>query len=436
MAERALTPAEVKALGLDKAERELSDDEVKALGLDAPAAPKKVPSPTGWVDPAKAGGLGDLDAIQRDQERQGEAMWGALSAGAHGLGGVESQLNGLAAAAGKDFKTSAGGAPATFDDLLSTYRAERNRIEGAQKENLKRFPAAPVVGAVLAGGVGQAPTALGRVGLSGLQGAAYGFGSSKGDLTKGEVGPVLKDAGKGLGFGVAGGVAGEGLNAGAGVLGDKLGKVIQSGDNAAALAAQKTFNSARGAFGGDVSAGSNQLKLLSDALLNPNADPALRRAAEGFLASPEGSTLLNQVLRSNIGRAEGQTARIAASQAAMGEAANGLAPEAVQAASAARRNDPSALLRRLREVLPKVVLPAAGAWLGGPEGAAAGALGAAVLGRSGTTVRNMMTDPYVASRVLGTGMEALGGSGGAMSRATPSMLQAYIDAMHDKESKQ
>lgn len=351
-------------------------------------------------------------------DKQNEAMYGAIASGLHGAAGaMEGPINGAIAALDEAPKMLTGSR--SWDDIVARYRQKRDEVEGAQKENLQRFPHAPIVGAILAGGAGQAPTLPGRLALSTAQGAMYGVGSSKGDLTKGELKQVGKDGLIGGGVGLAGGLLGEGLNAAGRGVGNKLSGVLDKNTAAAQAAADKAVASTRGAYGGEVSSGQRILEMVERAAADPKADPALAASARQFLDSPEGEALLNQVLRSNVGRSGDAMGRIQGARDAMTEAIGNAGPQAVDAAATARLNDPSALTRRLRDLLPKVVLPAAGGALAGPPGAAAGALGAAVLGRSGTTVRKMLADPYVASRALGAGTSALVGAGNAMSHAAP-----------------
>lgn len=418
MAKRVLTPEEAKSLGLDAPtkKRVLDPAEVEALGLNKPT---RVPSPSGWRDPGAEPTWNERVA---QQERQNEAMFGAVSSGLHGAAqAMEGPINGaLAMMTATPNKQN-----------LDTYRAERDRVEAAQKENLERFPHAPMVGAVLAGAAGQAPTAAGRIAASGIQGATYGLGSSDADLTKGEFSKAAPGAVLGLVGGLAGGTAGEVLNAGAGLAARKLGSVLDKNRAGAQKAAEQAFRSARGAYGGEVSSASRTLELLEAAADGslPNVDADLRAAAKVFIASPEGVALRNQVVRSSMGRAGDQMGRLQGARDAMMTAIEGQMPEAVDAAAQARLDDPSALARRLRELVPRLGLPAAGGAVAGPPGAAAGALTAAVLGRGSTMARNLLADPYVASRALGGSAAALSGGGNAVSKAAPSMLQPYLDLL-------
>ena len=107
-------------------------------------------------------------------------------------------------------------------NLLETYRKSRDErqklLDAAKEANPKTFfggevgssLALPLPGAT----GGKLASRLGKYALTGgVVGGASGFGHSKGDLTKGEVGQVAKDTaigtGLGVGLGVAGGAVGE-----------------------------------------------------------------------------------------------------------------------------------------------------------------------------------------------------------------------------------
>lgn len=302
------------------------------------------------------------------------------------------------------------------------YEKKRDLARQTMDAAVRHSPAGPAIGS-MAFAPFQPASAGGRIALGTAEGASEGLGNAP------DMAHAIKPTLAGAGMGLATSALGEGIRAMGGAVGDKKADVLAKNQADIDRKLEKAFESARGAHGGDVSAGSNQLKMLRDALLDENADPALKARAHEFLASDEGKTLFNQVLRSNIGRAEGQTGRIIASRDAMHEAAANLEPEARAAAARARLNDPSALIRRVRELGPKIVLPTIGAAIGGPLGAMAGAGTSAVLGRSATTVRNALADPYVASRVLGAGEAGLKGLGAATRAAAPMTSRAVTDPL-------
>jgi hypothetical protein len=269
----------------------------------------------------------------------------------------------------------------------------------------------------------QPTTALGRIGLGTAEGASEGLGNAP------DMAHALKPTLAGAGTGLATSAVGEGIRSAGGAIGDKRAAVMAKNRGATDATIDEGFDSLKGALGGDTSAGSGILKQLRDALENPHTDPALRRQIEEFLSGEAGVALHNQVVRSNLGRAPGQLSKIQASRDALTDYIPGMSEEARAAAAQRRLDDPSALIRRVQELGPKVVLPAVGAAVGGPLGAMAGAGTSAVLGRSATTVRNALADPYVASRVLGAGEAGLKGLGAATQAAAPMTSRAVTDPL-------
>lgn len=101
--------------------------------------------------------------------------------------------------------------------LLDAYRGERDKYregdEAAQRASPKAFIGSTLGGAVLAPGP-KGAAAKGAVARTAQfaktgakTGAAYGAGTSKADLTKGEILPFLRDLGVGTGTGTLGGAA-------------------------------------------------------------------------------------------------------------------------------------------------------------------------------------------------------------------------------------
>lgn len=85
--------------------------------------------------------------------------------------------------------------------VVDAYRAGRNAIDKREEEIEAAYPVASKViegGTALVTGIATGalagPGRLAQVGLAGAEGLASGVGYSKGDLTKGEVGKVAKDA--------------------------------------------------------------------------------------------------------------------------------------------------------------------------------------------------------------------------------------------------
>lgn len=440
MPERALSDEEVKGLGLDQPakERPLSDAEVSALGLDKPA-PNRVPSRTGWRDANAAPTFADNLA---EAEKQNEDMWSTLASAAHGPAmAMEGPVAGSWAALKQDAKNLLAGTPLNPEVTpLDAYRKERDRVEGSQKENLQRHPFAPVVGSVLAS-PGSAPTAAGRIGMGMLQGGIYGLGSSDADLTEGEFTEAGKDIAKGVGIGGAGALAGEVLRLPGKWLANRAQRLSDS-THAAELAAeeearQAAVASARGAYGGEVSSGQRILEMVERASNDPKADPSMARAAREFLDSPEGESLLNQVLRSNVGRANDAMGRIQRAQTEMTDAVSRNDPRLIQQAAAAaadtKLNDLGGVTNRLTELARRTIPPAVGTAVGGAPGMAAGALVAGAMGKPGTIMSNMLKSPSMYRPLVGASALSQG-SGDVMSRAT-TPLADYFRHLNDEEQR-
>lgn len=419
MPERVLSDEEVSKLGLDKpkAERVLSDDEVKQLGLDAPPAKK---------------GPDYLDRTVALQEKMMPELWGALAAGAHGAAaGMEGPINGVLAGAKEDLKNLFTTGSTDPTKAKAAYDAEKHRIEGAQAENLKAHPVAPVVGALMSAGAGTAPTAAGRIGMSALQGTAYGIGGSKNDLDKNPAGLGL-DAAKGLAIGTAGGLLGEAAQLPGRYLAGKA-QALSDATHAAELASEAEKRAAavastRGAYGGEVSSGQRILEMVERASSDPKADPALQQAAKAFLDSPEGEALLNHVLKSNLGRSGDAISRIQNARDAMTNAIMANDPALTQQAAAAAANAKlmslSGVTNRVAELARRNIPPAVGAAVGGAPGAAAGALVAGSMGKPGTILSNMLKSPSMYRPLTAAASTGIG-AGEAMSRATPPALESW-----------
>lgn len=309
----------------------------------------------------------------------------------------------------------------TGDIKGPAYEKKRTEARRAVDTAVQDNPALPTVGS-LAFAPALPSTAAGRIALG--TGSAYseGVGSApnmKEGLERGKKEAIASIPMTLLGEGMV--QAGKGLGA-------AKAEAVEKNRAITDEMLEKAFGSARGKAGGEVSAGSNALKSAKDAVANENLPEELRRAAREWLASEKTKALDQRVVRSNLGRGEDALARIDLADDAMHAAGQNLTPEARAAAAQKRLDDPSRLLRRIRETAPKVVLPAVGGWLAGPEGAAAGAVTAAVLGRSGTTIRNMMMDPYVASR-LGPVAGAIKGAGALTESAAAPIASAATDRL-------
>lgn len=382
------------------------------------------------VDPAAA------DAEKAEEKRRFELAMSALSGGQSRAAMPEAERESFNAKRDEkalgQFIAGARGLPlvgGSLDEISALfqtgdvsgpkYESKRNDARQAINQSVADNPALPMVGS-MAFAPALPQTALGRVGLGTAEGVAEGVGAA----------PTMGDTPKGaLLGGVTGAVtsaAGEVATQGGKALGAKRGDVLAKNQANADKVIDSNFASARGAYGGNVSSGSNLLQQAERNMNDPRLPENLRAAIREWYESAEAKALSEQVARSNLGRGEDALGRIGRSADEMGLAAQQMAPEARAAAAQARIDDPTALKRRLRELLPKVVLPALGGAIAGPGGAAAGGLLGAVAGRSGTTVRNALADPFVSSRLLGAGETALDTLGRGTTAMTPEVSREAL----------
>lgn len=325
----------------------------------------------------------------------------------------------------------------TGDASGQKYKEKRDDARKAVSDAEAEHPLMP-----LAGSMAFAPfapeSAAGRVALSTAMGASEGVGEA----------PTMKEApaagavGGGVGLGV--GLLGEFLRSGGKYMGSKREGVEQKVRDDARKSADKAFASARGTVGQREADAAQALRVLEERANSAAGDPATRAAARDALDSEEAQRLRDQIARGYLRRWTGLGSSINSARDEMAEAALGQTDDAVSAAARARLDDPSALIRRARELGPKVVLPMVGGAMAGPVGAGAGALGSAALGRSSTTLRNAIADPYVSSRLYGAGQAVLGGAGTATQASAPIMSKAalqsdslapYLELLREKEDK-
>lgn len=353
--------------------------------------------------------LASLSPEKRDGFNDKSAA-GALGAGialARGAPLVGSSLDEIAAF----FQTGKGSGP--------EYTKKRNEARGAVDDAVSQNPHLPTIGSLAFAPMTPA-TAPARIALGTASGGMEGAGEAP------EWADILPMAKKGalVGFGTS--LAAEAPMAAGRYLGDKKAGVVQGATDNARKSAEKAFASARGAAGAEVAAGQRTLDVMEKAAADEALPAELRERAREFLAGPEAQALKEQVIRSNLGRGSDQLGRIQRTRDAMSEAGLGLTDDAVSAAAQKRLDDPTALNRRLRELGPKVILPAVGGAIAGPAGAGVGGLLGAVAGRSASTVRNAIADPYVSSRLLGAGEALSTGTGKLMSASTPRIAESAL----------
>jgi hypothetical protein len=372
-----------------------------------------------------------------------------MSSLAHGQGappeGLEDRTNKLAGGALGEGIAMARGAPlvgAHIDELsalLQThaangpeYEKKRNEARTAVDKAVSDNPSLPTIGS-LAFAPAIPGSALGRLGLSFAAGASEGAGAAE-NMSK-----VPRAAALGGGIGLGAGLAGEALLAGGRFLGGKQAAVAAKNKANTDKLIDEAFQSSAGSVGGNSAAGANLIRARETDALDMRLPEEVRADAAKWLDSPEALKLREQVARARMTQGPDKLRELEQSFDALDEARRAMSPESREAAAQARLNDPSALLRRVRELGPKIALPIVGATLGGPVGAGAGALGGAVMGRSATTVRNALADPFVASRVLGVGAGVLNAAGRSASAAAPaasrSALEPYLKALQRRDEE-
>lgn len=263
--------------------------------------------------------------------------------------------------------------------------------------------------------VPMAATRLGRIGQGAKAaikiGGAFAAGNSKADLTKGEVADFAGDIEDGAALAAPFGAAG---NLYAGRQADRQAKAAADALSHQEALAQKTLASARGALGGETSAGFRTLEHLESIVADEAADPALRQEAIAFLASDGGKALKDSVLRNAVLRGRDQLGRIEGAQGKFAEAAEGARPDVVADKTSAYLDKSTLkedvyprLKRYLLRKFTGVVSNAAG---GGDVGQVASTIVGAHMGDPGTALANLLAKDrfrYKAAGVMGKAAEGL-----------------------------
>lgn len=377
MSRRALSPQEVASLGLPAAgpktaRRALTPEEVASLGLEGPSALE-----SGVRGAAQTASLGFSDEI------------------AGGLEALRDKMRGDAR---------------PFEDIYRQHRDEsRAKYKAAEAENPNAYlagEAAGVVGSLAIpglGSLGAAKTLGGAVAGGAALGAAQGLGSSEADLTKGDVGGAAADAGLGALVGGAAGAVGHGVGklvdrvAGGAARGVEQATADQTALEAAKV--DKDIASKLGKYRSGVQSASRDLEVLGrEGAALPGE---VGERAAGYIASPEGMAVREQVAANKLTTAPERVAEMNAARAEHAAAVAGR-DEAIQ-----RATDEALANPIRRQFTPRLatlghrLLPAAlaglGGMVGGPEGAAAGAgVGGVVAltqGRPGIILRNLVRSP-------------------------------------------
>lgn len=189
------------------------------------------------------------------------------------------------------------GNPKTFGELYRTYRDEsRTNNKAAEEANPKSYMAGNIaggIGSMLVPGLGGA-----NIGKMAALGAAQGLGGSEADLTKGDVGGVVKDTAVG---GAIGGAVGGVANAVAPVVGGALtsaaerlgGGLNASAEGLAARALGAERGSIRALRGGAPEAREAGRYALDNKVITPFASTEDKIAATEALRSKAGEGMGN-----------------------------------------------------------------------------------------------------------------------------------------------
>lgn len=350
------------------------------------------------------------------------------------------------------------GAKSPHSNPMEAYRAARDAMDATRDEAKRKAGVLPQVVGMLPGSLVGAPaTALGRIGYGGALAGIQAAGESEADVTKGEVGPFLKDVGAGAGIGAATAGLAEGVTAPLRLLG---GKATQAAGKAEAkqLAeeiATRTANAAskRGSAGAETRKVLLTIQEATEALSDPRASSAVKAAAQELLDSPAAQKAVEaarlnkfQAFMSDAGNA--QALRDLASQEATnigGRAAEATAEKIAPGAVASEMGG-----KFMKSVGQRLALSgvggAAGAGIaaatGHDKGAGAGiGAGAGFAAPAGLVqfIRNSAGNPRLqkvladaAAKVLGTGANATSGAAGLGARTA---LQASTGDLPPEEKR-
>lgn len=337
--------------------------------------------------------------------------------------------------------------------LLADYRTGRDERratnDAARAANPKSFLVGEVAGGMVVPGGGAAKSGA-RVLRAALQGTAAGIGTSDADLTQGDAGGALVDAGIGTVLGGLAGTAGEGLRAGATRLSGMAGERLSAASTKAKEMAQKVLDeemrSLRGKAGAAVAAANRTLENLERMMTDPAVDGAKQAAAREFLESAEGVALRRGVLDSTLAMAPGRLGEVDTATTALRTAREGYGT-ALEEGTANLLSPATAVEQvraRAQRYLPPLLgdmvgrgsLPgaAAGAGLGMAMGgdwqdAGLGALAGAGLRPGIHAVRRMVQHPSVQTALWGA-------ANGVASSPLPGALAHEAGALARSETVQ
>lgn len=423
MGKRVLTPEEAAEMGLPP--EGPGDDGPDVSGLNDKSKADDMPDPLRYAaDPTTASGAALQKFAQGASFKLSDELQGIM-------GGIDEAGNIAKEAVGLQDEPEALADPLGGDNrkgmlerILSSYKknrnAHRNDLDTAQQAHPVISTGAEVAGAVMAPGPKVAAMPAGASRLARMAnygknaaplGAAFGFGGSEEE----DVSGVLKDTAIGAGISGATGAAFGGLAHGPlSRLEGKEREAIEKAEQMAREAFDKPQRQAQGALGGVTQTAHRDLEAAREAISDPALDPAISKALQDFLASPQGAALRNQVMANKAESLPGKLSEAASARAAFDAAKAANTPEAV-AKESARILGPErfkeASMTRLKKYAGRVAPPfigsAVGGALGGSEGAMGGALAgsiaSAALGSPGTALANYMRDPSVMLRLAQLG---------------------------------
>lgn len=279
------------------------------------------------------------------------------------------------------------------------YRGLQAAIEGRDAGGIAG-PVADIAGAMLvpvpgpgkATGIAKAAKTIGTAaGLGGL----FGLGNSKADVTRGEGGQALLDAGKsaGISAGLAGGLMGVGklVSAARGGAASRAATATEEALAKGAADKEKAVNSARGAWGSRTQEANRSIENAEQLVKYGN--PAEQQKAIDWLASPEVAELRRGILNNSVER--GQTAQGLIDKA-RGEFDTALAQDSTTLAREGLGGTfKRAVLPRVKTLASRGVPLAIGSQIGGWPGLVAGGVASAMMGKPGTILANFVKDPNV-----------------------------------------
>jgi len=319
---------------------------------------------------------------------------------------------------------------------------------GAQVEAFGvRLPVAKTIGAMAPAVAGAPGSMAARLAAAFAQGGMSGFSHSPARVARGETAQLAADTATNAGYGLAGGLVGEGISKAARAVGSgfasRFGDVVadQAGKDAASVA--DDIASTRGRLGAESQKASRQFENTQRALSGtPNIGaspvaPDIQRRALMQLTDPSTKRLQEKVLERSLAESPAQVAVVEALESELAEKVAAAPGEAIRRTSQ-YFSDP-VWGAEIKPRLANTVLPRAGMaaaaygggrvfdWATGNEnrtGTIAGTGGAvgAIMGAPG--MRAMLGNVAKSNRVTGALMNAGANLGAGISKAAPAVMRS------------